>query len=314
LLFIGSCAGIFYALDKTSGEVRWSYNIRKDRDQNNFHGNPLITDELVITTTDGGSRPTGVGGIYAFEKATGKVRWTFDGGRGVPTGILRLDNRIYAATFNDELVCLDLQTGRLNWSFRTGRPNSQLYSNVTPAGERDRVYFGGLDGKVYAFDSATGKKVWERDLSTPIAGSMILSGDSLYVGTLGKTIYRVRAKNGEVMSDYVATDQVYWSFALANDSLISHVGDKGLISLPMSLDKPRWTQESAKPWSSSQPYLWQGTAIVGTEDGEVDAFRLSDGLRQWSHKFTGPIGGIGGDQNVLYIGTRNGMLYAYQPR
>jgi len=274
----------------------------------------LITDELVITTTDGGSRPTGVGGIYAFEKATGKVRWTFDGGRGVPTGILRLDKQLYAATFNDELVCLDLQTGRLNWSFRTGRPNHQLYSNVTPVGESNRVYFGGLDGKIYAFDSSTGKKVWEKDLSTPIAGSLILSGDSLYVGTLGKTIYRVRATNGEVMADYEATDQVYWSFVLANDSLISHVGDKGLISLPTSLDKPRWTQESAKPWSSSRPYVWEGTAIVGTEDGEVNAFRLSDGLRQWSHTFTGPIGGIGGDRNVLYIGTRKGMLYAYQPR
>lgn len=294
--------------------MRWSYNIRKDRDQNNFHGNPLITDELVITSTDGGSRPTGVGGIYAFEKTTGKVRWTFDGGCGVPTGILRLGNRLYAATFNDELVCLDLTRGRLIWSFGTGLPNTQLFSNVTPAGERNRVYFGGLNGKVYALDSATGKKVWEKNLSAPIAGSMILSGDSLYVGTLGRTIYRVRAKDGEVMADYIANDQVYWSFALAHDALISHIGDKVLISLPTSLDKPRWTQESDKPWSSSQPYVWQGTAVVGTEAGEVGAFRLSDGLRQWSHKFTGPIGGIGGDSNVLYIGTRKGTLYAYRPQ
>ena len=294
--------------------MRWSYNVRKDRDQNNFHGNPLITEELVITSTDGGSRPTGVGSIYAFEKATGKVRWTFDGGRGVPTGILRLGSRLYAATLNDELVCLDLQTGRLNWSFATGRLNDQLISNVTPVGEGNRVYFGGLDGKVYAFDSASGKKVWEKDLGARISSSMTYSGKSLYVGTAGKRIYRLSVRNGEVISDYVATDQLYWSFVWAHDSLIAHVGDKGLISLPNSLSKPRWTLESAKSWSSSQPYLWRGTAIVGTEDGEVDAFRLSDGSRQWSFKFAGPIGGIGGDQNVLYIGTRKGTLYAYQPR
>ena len=97
-------------------------------------------------------------------------------------------------------------------------------------------------------------------------------------------------------------------------TVITHLGDKTLASLPKSLAKPRWTQESAKPWSSSQPYVWRGTTIVGTEDGEVVAFRLSDGSRVWSHKFTGRIGGIGGDGEVLYVGTRRGTVYAYVPR
>lgn len=313
MLFIGSCGGTFYALDKTNAQVKWSYNIRKDGDQNNFHGDPLITDDLVITGTDGGSRPTGIGNVYAFNKSTGQVQWKYSAGRGVPTGIARLGGNLYAATFNDELICLDLKTGHLKWSFRTDKPNDQMYINVTPVVEANRVFFGGLDGKVYALDSRTGKRLWEKNLGSRILGSLAMSGDSLYAGADLKRIYRLRSKTGEVISSFT-TDAESYRFVLTQDSVITYLGDRTLASLPTSLGKPRWTQESATPWSSHQPYLWRGTTIGGTDDGQVTAHRLSDGSQDWSYKFAGPIGGIGGDQNVLYIGTRKGTVFAYRPK
>ncbi len=313
MLFIGSCAGTFYALDKTTAKVKWSYNIRQDGDQNNFHGSALITDDLVITGTDGGSRPTGIGKVYAFDRTTGKVQWKYSAGRGVPTDIVRLNNNLYAVTFDDELICLDLKTGLLKWSFRTGNPNDQFFNNISPVVETNRVYFGGLDGKVYALESKSGKKLWEKDLGARISSSLVISGGSLYAGSANKRIHQLNAKNGAVISEFAPEEGIYWAFVLTQDSVITHLGEKTLASLPKSLEKPRWTQESAKPWSSSQPYVWRGTTIVGTEEGEVVAFRLSDGSRVWANKFTGPIGGIGGDDKILYIGTRRGTVYAYAP-
>jgi len=291
--------------------VKWRYNVSKD--ENNFHGSPLITADLVITGTDGGSRPTGIGNVYAFDIATGKVQWKYSAGRGVATDIVRLNNNLYAVTLNDELICLDLKTGRLKWSFRTGNPNDQSFINVSPVVEANRVFFGGLDGKVYALDSKTGKRLWEKDLGARISSSLVISGGSLYAGSANKRIHQLNARNGEVISDFAPDAGIYWAFVLTQDSVITHVGDRTLASLPKSLGKPRWTQESAKPWSSSQPHLWRGTTIVGTEDGEIVAFRLADGSRAWANKFTGPIGGIGSDDKVLYIGTRRGTVYAYAP-
>lgn len=294
--------------------MKWNYNIRQDGDQNNFHGSPLITDDLVITGTDGGSRPTGIGKVYAFDRATGKVQWKYDAGRGVPTDIVRLSNNLYAVTFDDELICLDLKTGQLKWSFRSGKPNNEFFVNVSPVVEAPRVYFGGLDGKVYALDSRSGKKLWETNFGDRISSSLVLAGGSLYAGSAHKRVHQLNVKNGARISDFAPEAGIYWAFVLTPDSVITHLGNKTLASLPRSLEKPRWTQESAKPWSSSQPHLWRGTAIVGTEDGEVVAFRLSDGSRVWANKFTGPIGGIGSDDKVLYIGTRSGTVYAYAPK
>lgn len=267
----------------------------------------------MITGTDGGSRPTGRGSVYAFDRATGQLEWKYSAGRGVPTNIVRLKDELYAVTLDDELICLDLRTGKLKWSFRTGNPNEQAFINVSPVVEGNRVYFGGQDGKVYALDSKSGKRLWEKDLGARTSSSLVLSGASLYAGSANKRIHQLNAKNGKVISNFSPDAGIYWAFVLTPDSVITHLGEKTLASLPKNLTTPRWTQQSAKPWSSSQPYLWRGTTIVGTEDGEVVAFRLSDGSRVWANKFTGPIGGIGGDGKVLYIGTRRGTVYAYIP-
>lgn len=300
-------------MDKKTGQVKWTYNVRNDGDQNNFHGDPLITDELVVTSTDGGSRPTGIGGVYAFEKLTGKVRWRFDGGRGVPTGILRLGKRIYFVTLNDELLSIDLATGRRIWSFGGRIINDQSFINITPVGNAKVVFFGAMNGKVYALDSENGRAIWERDLGSRIS-SLVLSTNSLYAGTASKRIYHLNGKTGEVTREFVASAELYWQFVLSRDSLITHLGEKTLACLPKSLDKPQWTHDSTTPWSSSRPYVWKELTIVGTEDGRVDALQLADGKLQWTYKFTGPIGGIGGDQEVLYIGTRRGRLYAFKPQ
>ncbi len=287
-LFIGSCAGTFYSVDKATGQVKWTYKV--DKNENNFHGSPLITDELVITGTDGGSRPSGFGSIYALDRATGEVKWRYPAGRGVPTDVVRSKDRLYAVTLDDELICLDLSTGKLNWSFRTGSTNEQGFINVSPVVEGKRVYFGGQDGKVYALDSKSGKRLWEKDLSARISSSLIISGGSLYAGSANRRIHQLSSRNGDIISDFSSESGIYWAFLLTADSVITHLGEKTLASLPKNLTAPRWTQKSTKPWSSSQPYLWRGTTIVGTEDGEVVAFRLSDGSRVWATKFTGPMG------------------------
>jgi len=77
VLLIGSCAGTFYAFDKRSGKVRWSYDIHQDGNQTSFHGNPLITDQLVLIGTDNGCASGGIGHVYAFDRATGAVRWKY---------------------------------------------------------------------------------------------------------------------------------------------------------------------------------------------------------------------------------------------
>jgi outer membrane protein assembly factor BamB len=51
--------------------------------------------------------------------------------------------------------------------------------------------------------------------------------------------------------------------------------------------------------------------LAATVKGDLLAFRARDGMPLWSHPFAGKIRGIGQDNRTLYLGTQEGMLYAY---
>jgi outer membrane protein assembly factor BamB len=91
--------------DRQSGQRRWSYDIKKDGNQNSFHGNPLITDDLILIGTDGA-----MGHVYAFERATGKVVWkhaitrSVSGNGGATTDVLGSGANAYVVTIGDELT------------------------------------------------------------------------------------------------------------------------------------------------------------------------------------------------------------------
>src|SRR4030095_10788902 len=151
---LGSCAGSFYAFDRQTGLKRWSYDIRQDGHQSSFHGNPLITDDLILIGTDGA-----MGHVYAFARATGTVVWehavtrTVSGNGGATTDVLRSGANAFVVTIGDELLCLDLRTGRLNWSFQSAFADTQFMWSRRPAVSGDRVFFGGIPGVLYALDA-----------------------------------------------------------------------------------------------------------------------------------------------------------------
>jgi len=310
LLVVSSCNGMIRALDKKTGQLKWDYDIRKDGEQSQFHGDPLVTDELVIIGTDGK-----IGHVYAFDRSTGAVRWKYRvNDWGVVSDVLRLKNSVYAVTLGDELVCLNLADGKVNWTFRSSYSNQaqNFHWTSTPALLNDYIYFGGLDGIVYALDANSGKQIWKRDLGARVTTSVAAYEHDLYVGTSKRHIYRLNSGSGDVLSDFVTDSEPRWSLILVDDSLVVFLGDEVLASIDLSLKKVRWFAEASREWTSARPYLWHGAVLAGNRR-ELVAFRSSDGARQWSHQFPETVRGIGTSPDVLYVGTLKGPIFAYSP-
>lgn len=299
------------ALDKKTGQPKWDYDIRKDGEQSQFHGDPLVTDELVIIGTDGK-----IGHVYAFERSTGAVRWKYRVENwGVVSDVLRLQNKVYAVTLRDEVVCLDVADGTLNWTFHSGYSDqaTNFHWTSTPAISDNRIYFGGLDGFVYALDAQSGKLIWKRDLASRVTTSVAVLGHDLYVGTTKRHLYRLDTRSGDVLGDFVAESEPRWSLLVAGDSLIAFLGDEVLASLDLSLKKMRWSAEASKEWTSARPYLWRGMVLAGNRR-ELVAFRSSDGTREWAQQFPETVRGIGTSDEALYVGTLKGPIFAYSPK
>lgn len=296
---------MFYAFDAATGAIRWSYDIRPDQNTS-FHGDPILTDDLVIFDAD---LPPPVGHVYAVQRATGKLRWKYKADDGVPTDLVRLGSRVYAVTAADTLLAFDIGTGRIDWTFTppgsdTGRADPQ-----PPAVSRDRVLFGS-GNVVHALDPATGRVLWKRDVGGRVSTSLTVVRNDLYLGTSDGGFHRLDANSGVVKARLRISGVPYGTATLVQDSLLVVAKGK-LLALDSSLSGVRW-ERTGGDWNR-RPRLWRQSVLVGSSSGELVAFRLPDGEREWSHRFKGIITSIGSSDELLYVGTEEGTIYAFRP-
>jgi eukaryotic-like serine/threonine-protein kinase len=316
LLFIGSCAGNFYAINKTTGQLQWSYDIRQDGRQQSFHGDPLVINDLILIGTDKSCDPDGVGHVYAFERERGKVRWKYRS-TSVPTDIVRLDSNVYFGSFQDKWSSVDLHTASLKWSFSTGTSNKECHLPKAPVIYKNRLIVSGLDGVIYSLEASSGRLIWRRKLPATPSTALHLRDDNIYVGTDDQRIYRVNAETGAVISELALEAKPVGRPAFANDLLfmfLENVSERVgyIISVDSKLTGLRWKQRSSPEWASESPHLWRESVIAGNCRGEMAAYRATDGEPQWNLELKGCIRSIGSSGNMLFAGVQEGTVYAYE--
>lgn len=248
--------------------------------------------------------------LYAFDRETGALRWKTGVGAGVMTDLPVFDRLLFGVTLGDELIAIDRETGERVWSFASGAANADFWMNSSPAVHGKRVFFGGLDGVVYALNARTGQLVWKRKLGSRISTGLAVEDAGVYAGTSDGHLHLVDGETGEVEARIETGTAPTGRLALAGGRLLAFLGEDTLACYPRTLARPLWTRVGAKPWTSSRPYVRGELALAGNEVGQVFAFRLADGEIAWSETFGGTIRGIGTSDDGLYLGTLTGEVRA----
>jgi len=238
---------MFYAFNKATGEIRWRYDIRKDGNQISFHGNPLVTEDLILIGTDRSCAPDGIGHVYAFERSTGKVRWKYQT-TSVPTDIVRIGQNVYLGSFQDNWYALKLRTGELLWQFSTGRSNEDCQFVKSPVADEHHLYLTGLDGIIYSLDVASGRVIWKQKLPAPPSTAVALKDKLLFVGASNNQIYRLNAETGTIMAALPVDALPVGRITLTADALLLFLENRPersgyIVSINPELTKLRWQQK-----------------------------------------------------------------------
>jgi outer membrane protein assembly factor BamB len=299
--------------------VRWSYNIHQDGNQTSFHGNPLVTDQLVLIGTDKSCATGSIGHVYAFDRATGTVRWKYRTA-GTPTDIVHIDSTIYAASVEDELDALNLADGQLRWKFATGTPNPDCILPPAPAIVGKRVFYAGLDGVLYGLDGRSGKILWKHDFGRRPTTKLTVVDNSLYLGNSTSKMFRISADDGHVQSEISLPAAPTGRLLADGGTLYIFLEDTSsktgyLMSTDLNLSKIGWIRKTDRAWSSEWPRIWNGLLLAGNCRGELEAFNASNGAPQWADSLKGCLRSIGTDVNdaQIYVGAQQGTVYAYAP-
>jgi outer membrane protein assembly factor BamB len=248
--------------------------------------------------------------VYAFDRETGALRWKTAAGPGAATDISTLAPLVYAVTLADEILALDVESGERVWSYATGEPNENFRMNSSPAVLGERVFFGGLDGVLYAFDAHSGGLLWKTKLGDRVSAGIVANVGGVYAGTSDGRLHRVVPETGAAAARIETAPAPNGRLVVTEECVLALLGDASLACYTPPLDRVRWTRSHSKPWTTSRPYAWRGLALAGDEAGDVFAFRLLDGEVAWSETVGGMIRGLGTSSGGYYAGTLKGMVHA----
>lgn len=261
--------------------------------------------------------------VYAFDTANGAMRWRYATGRGVATDLVGDDASLYAVTLDDELLCLDADTGDLRWRVVAGSvPAEARTLGSTPAVYEGRVFFAALNGTMRALDARDGSVLWKRDLGHEVTTSVLRDGDALILGLADSTLVRLDAATGETRGlgrlpshpgGPLMRHGELRVVMLAPSSSASTVAVQGpALQLLWQAEAPRGY------WTTPRPTLFDGRVWLGTSTGSVHAFDIQSGALVSSiavdpeHDWDlDNIRVLGVDAGGLYVGTIGGVLYAF---
>ncbi|HEY1580641.1 MAG TPA: PQQ-binding-like beta-propeller repeat protein [Terracidiphilus sp.] len=298
-VYIGSTAGLFYALDRDSGKEKWNFNAKS-----------RIASTAAVA---GGVAYFGAydGNLYALEAATGKLKWKFategehrfaathlHGSQPVKevmpdpfdcylSSPVAWNGAVYFGSGDGNVYAVDAGTGRLNWKFKTGD-----VVHASPAISDGKVYIGSWDSNFYALDAATGKEVWRfktgEDPDTHnqvgIQSSAAVVDGMVYFGCRDSHLYALDAKTGEktwaygtkgswvIASPAVRDGKVYFA---TSDSGMVYALDAKNGEVIFSLNLQRWP-------SFSSPAIAGDTLYEGSDSGHLNAVDLVNRRMAWS--------------------------------
>lgn len=248
------------------------------------------------------------GFLYAFNRVKGDLLWQQTAKGGFPSDVRIDGSRIYTVTMTGEARCVDLDTGVTLWRF--GGETGEMLPKSAVVIEGDQVIVSLPSGTVTSLNAGSGELVWQSDLEGKPNTIPVVIGDEIYVGDVEGRIHRVSSKDGTQLGTIEGKSPVYGTLLHAGGCLLALWGEDTLSCLDPTSGATRWRQETDSAWSSFHPLILEDLVVVGTDAGEIHAFRLEDGATAWTRRLEGDIKGLGAHAGILYVGTVQGRVYA----
>ncbi len=177
------------------------------------------------------------------------------------------------------------------------------------------VYIGSYSGSVYAIDAETGNDVWSHDIETPIAASVAVSGDSVFVGGSDGKLYAIdlsigRPKVGFV--PYETNDKIWSAPAVQGDTVYFGSLDHSVYAIDAGTGELRWDEPfQTRGGIGSTPMIVDGIVLIGSFDSRFYGIEASTGNMRWAFEEAGNWFWMlpARDGGTIYAGSMDGKVY-----
>lgn len=270
-----------YALDLTTGNLRWRYPAQIEVGAPMFYAPPGVTEDTVIAGSYG--TPGSPEVLVGLDRSNGSQRWrneqpTNDQVNTYVIGGITLHNRMaYVASTDHRLYALDPLSGTLTPIF-DGAQNALW---AAPLIQDNTIYLASLDHRLYAISD--GAKRWEFQADGALAGTPAYADGVLFFGGFDGKVYAVDAQTGQTRWEPAPVDNWVWGTpAVAKGTVyVSTLGGR-VYALDATSGKPKWDKQVGAALRGGPALNSQAdTLYVGAADGKLYALSAADGQERW---------------------------------
>ncbi len=213
------------------------------------------------------------------------------------------DNKLYATSWNGDVVKIDIGSGNKLWETNIG-----WSSESSPIINDDMVFVGSSEG-LFAINKETGDIKWQKKLGSVSSQPAFIDG-FVYCGSHDGNVYAFDSKKGTLEWTYHTGNEIYSSPIIDNNILYVGSNDGYIYAIDIQNGKEKWSYETGGAVCSS-PLVCDGVIYIGSWDNNLYALESKTGNLQW--KFTAGWGIDSSpaiDDNNLYVGCEDNTFYA----
>ena len=298
---------MYYAFDLATGDIRWSHDFTAEVGHATFHGDALLTSDVLVTGTESLDPVR----VYAFDPRSGEVLWQRAGEYALTrSDIVGMGELAVGRNDRGDLVALDARTGELRW--HVGHRGQRFRPDVaeSPAVVQTDVVFSAPDGALYRVDGENGAVRWRSPLDCDVTTSVAVAGEDVYAGCADGRVFRVSAADGSERSRIRLPAVPEGRLAVLDHRVIVPAGRGWIGAVDRALTRIQWEHRPGSPLSVVQPLVWNDVVLTGNGDGQLIALDLRTGETVWIAALSGSIRGLGRHDDLLLVGTIEGVLYA----
>jgi prepilin-type processing-associated H-X9-DG protein len=193
---------------------------------------------------------------------------------------------------------------------------------TAPVYHGGRVYVAFLDGELVAFDAASGRPAWRRDLHSHLESSPMVAQGTLYIGTDETDVVALRTSDGEVLWRFNSPAAIKASPSFHDGRVYVADYQSAMLCLDAGSGKLLWRTNTSrvKPFGRggfySSPALAFGRVYAARDDGIVYALDQESGEVEWffqTHDYvygSPAVARVPGTPPTVYIGSYDEHLYA----
>lgn len=217
--------------------------------------------------------------LSVINEDTGDVLWNVKLDLPVSAGLSRINNMLFAATSDGEVIALDISDGKIIWKKNV---SSEVFARPVQAGKY--VIVRSVDGKIAALELDTGKIKWVYDRPVPALTLRGSSAPVVYESTIIAGL-----DNGKLVGISLDTGQESWS---------------------LNVTVPRGRTEIERMTDiDASPVIKGEHLYVVTYQGKIANIHITTGKLVWTRKFSAYNGIVYDDSNI-YLADSEGYVWA----